>query len=269
MQRLNTNIPFGKITQHLCIPTLFKTFFHCSLIHDSNIAPKNLTNLMIGGMQSMTEFSQLLYAFGSKLTTLKIETVSLVIPLKVIGQACPCLSELQIINAKVSTTDHECDKEKRFFERLRLVYFFFVKYKNPTINTIHTPPSALHCILYHASQLEGIQATGSSRLTDHCLENIISNNNLLFLKRFILTDACNSQQDNSEVNNIGLQTKNNDDSKPNLTSTSIIRLFGVCPKLTCVGDLRHWTLSTQEKREVCRKISSIHGGHWLVNAFEP
>ena len=40
---------------------------------------------MLGGMQSLKEFSHLIRAFGPKLTTLKVETVMMTVPLDVIG----------------------------------------------------------------------------------------------------------------------------------------------------------------------------------------
>ena len=92
---------------------------------------------------------------------------------------------------------------------------------------------------------------------------------LYSLRRFVLTDACNSQHDINETNDIGLQKRNNDESKPNLSSISILRLFGQCPKLQCVGDLRHWRIPSHEKKDICKKIAAIHGGHWLLNTFEP
>ena len=94
------------------------------------------------------------------------------------GQFCPNLIELQIINARVSTNDHECISEHQsyFFSKLKLVYFFFVKYKFPSISSKNTPISALHCILQHAKHLEGLQATGSSTLTDDCLDRCLSIN---------------------------------------------------------------------------------------------
>ena len=112
--------------------------------------------------------------------------------------------------------------------------------------------------------------------TDHCLEECLSINPLTNLKRFILTDACNSQTvNNGDANNFNSighpTTRITDESRPNLSSISILRLFGQCSKLRCVGDLRHWCLFQDEKKDedICKKIAAIHGGHWLLNTFEP
>ena len=133
---------------------------------------------MLGGIQAPLEFSHILHVFGPNLATLKIETVMITVPMDVIGNCCPNLVELQIINARVCTNEHKCSKVQ-CFSRLKLVYFFFVKYKTTTSTLTSAisenekrsfpnsgkPESALHCILYHAKLLEGIQATGSSNLT--------------------------------------------------------------------------------------------------------
>ena len=130
-----------------------------------------LSSLMLGGIQAPLEFSRIVHVFGPNLATLKIETVMITVPMDVIGNCCPNLVELQIINARVCTNNHKCAKIQ-CFSRLKLVYFFFVKYKNTpssenekSFSNSGRPESALHCILYHAKLLEGIQATGSSNLT--------------------------------------------------------------------------------------------------------
>ena len=66
-------------------------------------------------------------------------------------------------------------------------------------------------------------------------------------------------------------TRITDESRPNLSSISILRLFGQCSKLRCIGDLRHWCLFQNEKKneDICKQIAAIHGGHWLLNTFEP
>lgn len=225
---------------------------------------------MLGGIQSPKELSLLVRTFGSRLTLLKVETVLATIPLDVVGNCCTLLAELQIINSRISTGDHECDKGNQpFFAHLRLVYFFFVNYQ--TTNGGRQPYSALHCILKHARHLEGIQATGTSTLSDDCLYTILAFNPLLSLKRLVLTDACNSQMDNlgSSGNILPRSTGSNlASSRPNLSVEAVVRLFATCPMLHSVGDLRHWALSQGQKRDICKQISSALGGHWLLNSFE-
>lgn len=220
---------------------------------------------MLGGIQSPKELNLLVHTFGSRLTVLKVETVLATIPLDVVGNCCSFLAELQIINSRITTGDHECENSFGFLAHLRLVYFFFVNYQ--TTSGGRRPFSALHCILRHAKNLEGIQATGTSTLSDECLNAILSSNPLLSLKRLVLTDACNSQMDNSNIlprsacNNVA-------SSRPNLSVEAVVRLFATCPILHCVGDLRHWALSQGQKGDICKKISSALGGNWLLNSFE-
>ena len=154
-----------------------KTYFYYSLLPEKTIEAPFLSNLMLGGIQAPLEFSRIVHVFGSNLTTLKIETVMITVPMDVIGYCCPNLVELQIINARVCTNNHRCAKVQ-CFSRLKLVYFFFVKYKNtPSLTAISSekekslsnasgrPESALHCILYHAKLLEDLTATGTCNLT--------------------------------------------------------------------------------------------------------
>ena len=39
-----------------------------------------------------------------------------------------------------------------------------------------------------------------------------------------------------------------------LTAHSVLRLFGSCPHLQCVGDLRYWSISFEDRREMFRQV---------------
>ena len=139
------------------------------------------------------------------------------------------ISNISVINAKLSVdSEHNCDQkpEDSCFSKLKLVYFFLVQYVTETRDpgsrpgpepfrnqnfvssqnqnfgnrSSTTTPSmtttGLHCVLRHAKNLEAIQATGSPRFGDRCLENILSRNPLKKLRRFILTDASSTNDEN-------------------------------------------------------------------------
>ena len=244
----------------------------------------HLHSLMLGGLQSNRILTDLVEVWGHQLTTLKLETVWTVIPLHIIGTNCRSLLELQIINARLSIArSHDCRKES-FFQNLKLIYFFLVSYvvdnDGPQeIDNCNSTPSALHCILRHAQKLEGIQATGTSSFTDESLLDIIKTNCLRNLRRFILTDSAmqHHQRTNGPVlldgdnnqqrgvaqrlgeNNIeGNLPETNDLSitTPKLTARSVIRLFEMCPHLQCTGDLRHWQISPQERRQIFKLLQN-------------
>ena len=246
----------------------------------------HLHSLMLGGLHSNRILTDLVEIWGHQLTTLKLETVLTVIPLHTIGSCCSNLIELQIINARLSIDrSHDCRKDS-YFENLKLVYFFLVTY---IMNTNELPPdisrfaenyapSALHCILRHAKKLEGIQATGTSSFTDDSLFDIMKTNSLRNLRRFILTDAAVPQYHNvtngtgivegaanpqgqqgplqNNLNRGPTENNNLNSTSPKLTANSVIRLFETCPHLQCTGDLRHWQISVQERRQIFKLIQN-------------
>ena len=246
----------------------------------------HLHSLMLGGLQSDRILTDLVEVWGHQLTTLKLETVLTVIPLQTIGSSCSNLIELQIINARLAIDrSHDCLNET-YFENLKLVYFFLVTYITNTlepppdsnISTESVAPSALHCILRHAQKLEGIQATGTSTFTDESLFEIMKVNSLRNLRRFILTDAAVPQhhhvangagvvdetanqpgQQRLLQNNLNRDAQENNNlitTSPKLTANSVIRLFETCPHLQCTGDLRHWQITVQERRQIFKLIQT-------------
>ena len=271
----------------LCVQNIFHRFL-CNAFRDKMKTTDfpHLHSLMLGGLQSNRILTDLVEIWGHQLTTLKLETVLTVIPLQTIGNCCSNLIELQIINARLSIDrSHDCSNET-YFENLKLVYFFLVTYITNTAE--HPPdnipsaenytPSALHCILRHAKKLEGIQATGTSSFTDESLFDIIKVNSLRNLRRFILTDAAVPQYqhvangagiiDGTEntarhqrlaQNNTNRNPQENGDANltsPKLTANSVIRLFETCPHLQCTGDLRHWQITVQERRQIFKLIQN-------------
>ena len=216
---------------------------------------------MLGGLHSNQLITDLVTVWGHQLTALKLETVSAVIPMDIIGANCRNLVELQLINARLAIRDHDCFRDEDFFTRLKLVYFFLIQYV-----VTNTPTcSALHCVLRHAVHLEGIQATGTPALTDQGLEKILTKNPLKNLRRFILTDAVTNEEGRiNEGRWAGLRGVNSD-AKLSLTSKSVIRLFETCKHLQCAGDLRHWAISLNERRQVFRRIQFKSGSKCLFN----
>ena len=242
----------------------------------------HLHSLMLGGLHSNQLICDLVTVWGQQLTALKLETVSAIIPLEVIGRTCANLVELQLINARLAIVgDHNCRRDVTFFNRLKLVYFFLIQY---VVNDVTTddvmegdvPKTALHCVLRHAHHLEGIQATGTPTLTDGGLEKILGLNPLKNLRRFILTDAVVSEEGriNQEAGRWGPQQQaapSREDNKLSLTSKSVILLFETCKHLQCAGDLRHWSIPPNERRQVFRRIQFKSGSKCLFsnNGLDP
>ena len=50
-----------------------------------------------------------------------------------------------------------------------------------------------------------------------------------------------------------------------LTAHSVLRLFGSCPHLQCVGDLRYWSISFEDRREMFRQMQTHQGCRKMVN----
>ena len=116
----------------------------------------------------------------------------------------------------------------------------------------------------------------SSVFTDESLYEITKTNSLRNLRRFILTDAAvgdglgfaigdgigNRPGQLQRANNIntGRNAVENSDgmnlTAPKLTSRSVIRLFEMCPHLQCTGDLRHWQISPQERRQIFKLLQN-------------
>lgn len=205
---------------------------------------------MLGGLHSNQLIIDMVRVWGHQLTALKLETISAVVPLHAIGSHCPNLIDLQLINAKLTIGNHSCNApDQQFFTRLKLVYFFLIQYVTAN-DSEGNPITALHCVLRHATRLEGIQATGTPTFTDSVLETIVDKSNpMKHLRRFILTEAAagSSRMGGSRVGS---------EQKLSLTSKSVMLLFDKCCHLQCVGDLRHWAIPLNERRQVIRKVQA-------------
>ena len=133
------------------------------------------------------------------------------------------------------------------------------------------PKTALHCVLAHARHLEGIQATGTPDLTDQGLEKILATNPLENLRRFILTDAVVSEtaappREGEEVVVGGRGGGGGRRAKLSLTSKSVLLLFDRCQHLQCAGDLRHWAIPPNERRQVFQRVQFQSGSKCLFNS---
>ncbi len=174
----------------------------------------SLHSLLLGGLHSSRVLRDLVGAVGAQLTTLKLETVLAPIPLRLVGDHCPNLAELQVINGRlvVGDSNHRCDDpglRRGFLSKLKLVYLFLVQYDRghmehrdhdeelmaddeyETENApdsmsstgSYRPRSALHCLLMHATQLEGVQANGCAGMDDDALAQVLKVNPLKNLRR--------------------------------------------------------------------------------------
>ncbi|CAB4058235.1 FBXL4 [Lepeophtheirus salmonis] len=162
-----------------------------------------------------------------QLTTLKIEAMHAQVPLNSIGENCPNLEEFHVINARIfSSVLHKFQYSNSEYE--------------DTDHTLTHEKSALHCLLYHAQNLEVIQATGSQDLSDDCLKSILCDNPFKSLKKFMLTSPFTFSSDPPQVPLV-------------LTSSSVILLVENCPNILCIGDLRHWNIFPAERKVLIKR----------------
>jgi len=225
----------------------------------------NLKNLKLGGLTFPSIIGDVTRLVGPQLTTLKIETVHFDISLEEIGTSCLNLEELHVINArlKTKTSSHSpaTTPAERMFAKLKFVYFFLVQYIHEPVQNENRPPNtvmsaagvkkpatgytALHMLLSHGLSLECVQVTGTTALTDSCLENILKTNPLSNLKRLVISNPT-SQEALVVVP---------------LTVLSVRRLQQSCPLLQCLGDFRYWAIPPATRRQITRKnwISTSSG----------
>jgi len=243
-------------------PNLEELSLWTSLRHLPELKQQDLTrvtSLKVGGLSHSSVLTELQGAIGAQLTILKIETVHFDINIQVIGMECPSLEELSVINARIGLTP--VTEKQNFppipmFVRLIKLYFFLVHYlpsPMPQVprppHSVHAPSSlphpatgytALHLILSQAVNLETVQVTGTSALTDSCLETILTHNPLIYLRRLVISNP--SCQEAAVV--------------VPLTGRSVSLLHTHCVQLQCLGDLRHWAVSPTHRASLTRQIVS-------------
>jgi hypothetical protein len=242
------------LLEDLCLWTSLR---HVGEVKSSDLP--NLHVLKLGGLTYSTIISEMTRIIGFQLTTLKIETVHFDINLADIAITCPNLEELHIINARLAISDRTSNHPvqshsfEKSFTKLKLVYFFLVQYIVEQVQNENRPPNsvvaaagvqkhatghtALHMLLKHAVSLEGMQVTGTTALTDSCLEMILKANPLSNLRRLIISNPT-SQEPLVVVP---------------LTALSVRRLQNSCPLLQCLGDFRYWAVTPAQRRQIARK----------------
>jgi hypothetical protein len=241
------------LLEDLCLWTSLR---HVGEVKSSDLP--NLHVLKLGGLTYSTIISEMTRIIGFQLTTLKIETVHFDINLADIAITCPNLEELHIINARLAISDRTSNHPvqsysfEKSFTKLKLVYFFLVQYIVEQVQNENRPPNsvvaaagvrkhatghtALHMLLKHAVSLEGMQVTGTTALTDSCLEMILKANPLSNLRRLIISNPT-SQEPLVVVP---------------LTALSVRRLQNSCPLLQCLGDFRYWAVTPAQRRQIAR-----------------
>merc|ERR1712106_1080259 len=216
--------------------------------------------LKVGGLNYSSILSDLTSVIGRQLTALKIETVHFDINIDDIGQHCPNLEELSIINARLSvtqSTEKQPFSKAHRFSKLRKVYFFLVAYlpspiphPNQGPNSVNNPTgvqhpatgyTALHTLLQSGLQLETVQVTGTPALTDSCLEAILVKNPLDQLRRLVISNP-HSQEEMAVVP---------------LTTRSVLVLHRSCPHLQCLGDHRHWAVTPAQRGNITRQRTPL------------
>merc|ERR1719187_111132 len=214
----------------------------------------NITRLKVGGLNHHSFLNQMCSLLGSQLSYLKIETVHFDVDISVIGQECPNIEELNIINAKVKASKH-IDSQSEIFSKLKLLYFFLVQYfidpvpRHPSSST-PSPPSpaspatvptpstghtALHTLLEKGTNLESVQVSGTPALTDFCMDRILVCNPLSKCKRLVISHPLSI-----------------DHTVVPLTARTVTKLQLACTALTTLGDLKHWAVTPTQRRKLSR-----------------
>merc|ERR1711892_988881 len=238
--------------------SLWTSLSSLAVINQSDLT--EVKALKVGGLNYSSILSDLTSVIGRQLTTLKIETVHFDINIDDIGQDCPNLEELNIINARLSvtpSTEKQPFPTAHRFTKLRKVYLFLVSYlpspityPNRTPNSVTNPTgvqhpatgyTALHAILQSGLQLETVQVTGTPALTDSCLEAILVKNPLDQLRRLVISNP-HSQEEMAVVP---------------LTTRSVLALHKSCPHLQCLGDLRHWAVTPAQRGNITRQRTPL------------
>ena len=177
---------------------------------------------------------------------------------------------MSIVNARLRVTPNIPNQQispKIIFSNLKKVYFFLVHYLHISVvpsqaapsNSIASPTgvaypatgyTALHTLLKNGTKLENVQVTGTTALTDSCLETILSVNPLVHLPRLVISNPSITQEHPLVVP---------------LTSRSVNLLQKSCPLLQCLGDLQHWAVSPTASTTAHRKSfgsSSLQQNVW-------
>merc|ERR1719233_324433 len=218
----------------------------------------NITKLKLGSLNSNSFSRQMCSLVGSQLSYLKIETVHFDVDITVIGEECPNIEELNIINAKVKATK-QSDNLSEIFSKLKLLYFFLVQYlidpvprypssslsaarpspsstaSPATVPSPSTGHTALHTLLEKATNLESVQVSGTPALTDSCMDKVLSQNGLSKCKRLVISHPLSI-----------------DHSVVPLTGRTVTKLQASCPVLSCLGDLKHWAVTQAARRKLTR-----------------
>jgi len=233
-----------------------------SLSHLPNICFNDLSNvqtLKIGGLSHSSILREINALIGANITSLKIETVHVDISIDDVGNDCPNIVDLSVINARIKTTQTFESHVNKMFSSLRKAYFFLVNYipcsiQQTTVtnsSSIASPAgvafpatghTALHTLLKNGFQLENIQVTGTTALTDTCLEKILSVNPLAHLQRLVLTNPSVTHEQPLVVP---------------LTYRSVNLLQKTCPLLHCLGDLQYWAVSPSRLSPSHRHSSDV------------
>merc|ERR1712106_390208 len=90
-------------------------------------------------------------------------------------------------------------------------------------------------------QLETVQVTGTTALTDSCLAAILLKNPLGQLRRLVISNP-HSQEEMAVVP---------------LTTRSVLALHKSCPHLQCLGDLRHWAVTPAQRGNISRQVTPL------------
>ncbi len=241
-----------------------------------------LHSLLLGGLHSGRVLADLVSAVGARLTALKLETVLTDVPLRLLGEGCPALEELQVTNCRLVVGGggggggrrhhhHDCDSTAAadFLSRLKLVHLFLVQYvgreeemremQNRDEREEDDEEEEQREEDEHQTIPDDRGGTGCGYRPKSALHCILRHSRRL---EGLQATGCPSFDDASLKEDEPGETTAG--TALALTAESALRLFDCCPALQCVGDLRRWDMSPGERRRVAVEVQRRTGLKWIA-----
>jgi len=232
------------------LPRMEELTIWSSLRHVEDLTQEDLQNLVslkLAGLEHSSFLADSLLCSGAGLTKLCLESIQFDVDIGLVGETCPGLAQLSVINARVVVgrgRDH-CARESScaLFPRLQQLYLYLVQYL-PALSLGCPAPSVttgLHLLLSHAPLLTSLQCPGSPLLTDKCVLDILSTGGLCHLTKFVVSAPISV-----------------DHRTVPLSQATVAALHKHCPSLGLVGDLKHWDISPPVRRKLIKRYNTCN-----------
>ena len=176
---------------------------------------------------------------GSNITKLCLESIQFDVDISLIGSQCQGLSQLSVINARISA-GRQHDNTK-MFSQLTQLYLYLVQYVASIKLDTNTVVTGLHVLLTNARTVQSVQAPGSALLTDTCLLTMMQGGALSQLTKFVISQPISI-----------------DHRTVPLSQHTVAALHKHCPHLSLLGDLKHWDIPPPLRRKLIKKYNTCN-----------